>query len=125
MELSSNEAFTQLHKLYSDRLKAEKIAEEFILTEEVLKEQEETGIYTMLAMLYKNHEKSPSLFDPPVPETTDPSIGLDKQVCELASICLNREVTKEDKQVLFNIRAVRHELSEEAFDKLTDLLSKK
>lgn len=118
-------AFSKLHELYSIKLKSEGISDTYILTENNLRQEGEAGVYAMLAMLYKNQEKSPSLFDPPKPETTDPSIGLDKQVCELASICLNREVTKEDKQVLFNIRAVRHELSEEAFDKLTDLLSKK
>lgn len=116
--------FAKLHEMYKNRLKADGIPDQFVLPEDMLREQGSTGVYTMLAVLYANHEMSPNLLDPDAwlvddrPET----VGLSPEVREVASRLLGREVEREDRQTLFSIRADRIELSDEAFDKLNAML---
>lgn len=113
--------FYDLYQLYANQLKSEGTSETFIIPSYLLHANGTNGIYTMLAVLYANHEASPDLLDPDAwlvgerPET----VGLSQEVREVASRLLNREVEREDKMTLFSIRAERIELSPEAFDRLT------
>lgn len=116
--------FSKLHEMYRVRLKADGIPDQFVLPEDMLREQGSAGIYTMLAVLYANHDMSPNLLDPEAwaADERPESVGIPQEVREVASRLLGREVEREDRLTLFSIRADKIELSDEAFDKLNAML---
>ncbi len=118
------ENFSKLYELYKTQLKSEGAVEPFILQEDLLLDAGESGVYAMLSVLYKNHEKSASLYDYPFVSSDDPEVGLSEEVIKVASRLLNRIVVKEDLQVLFNIRVVKHVVSDEVFESIVELTSK-
>jgi hypothetical protein len=115
--------FSELYQLYKNKLKSEGVDDQYILPEDLLKDRATTGIYTMLAVLYDNHQESPNLLDQEAWQTGErpDTVGIPKEARDIASRLLKREVEREDKLTLFSIRAERIELSPEAFDRLTAL----
>lgn len=94
------------------------------ITLKTYEEADYTGVLALLGMLYRNPPTFSDVLDR-VGVYTEENSGLTPEVCELASVLLDRPVTWNDSMVLQRIVAGDNaiELSPEAFDRLTDLIN--